>query len=77
MTGPRIESDALLSCLEAALGPPFFARYGDRRPLRPGHFETRRDLSNLTPLLVHVRLFGGAYLASVEPTLARLGCSRS
>ena len=33
----------------------------------------RRDLYNLYPLLVHVRLFGGSYVASVERTLARFG----
>ncbi|MFQ5972407.1 MAG: fructosamine kinase family protein, partial [Alphaproteobacteria bacterium] len=33
----------------------------------------RRDLYNLYPLLVHVRLFGAAYLAGIEGTLDRLG----
>ena len=42
--------------------------------LDDGFFETRRDLYNLYPLLVHVRLFGGSYLASARSTLARFGC---
>ena len=53
---------------------PFFARYGEMRPLRPGFWEVRRDIYNLYPLLVHVRLFGGGYVRSVAATLARLGC---
>jgi len=51
----------------------FFRRYAENRPIRPGFFEERRDLYNLYPLLVHVRLFGGPYVASVEATLARFG----
>ena len=52
---------------------PFFERYAQRRPITPGFFEERRDLYNLYPLLVHVRLFGGSYVASVEHTLRRFG----
>lgn len=57
-----------------SVGKKFFARYNEHRPLRPGFFEERRELYNLYPLLVHVRLFGGAYVAQVERTLARYGC---
>lgn len=57
-----------------SVGKRFFARYGERRPIRSGFFEERRDLYNLYPLLVHVRLFGGPYVAQVERTLARYGC---
>lgn len=57
-----------------SVGKRFFARYGEHRPMRPGFFEERRDLYNLYPLLVHVRLFGGPYVAQVERTLARYGC---
>lgn len=57
-----------------SVGRVFFARYGERRPLRPGFFEERRDLYNLYPLLVHVRLFGGPYVAQVERILTRYGC---
>jgi fructosamine-3-kinase len=57
-----------------SVGKNFFARYGERRRMRPGFFEERRELYNLYPLLVHVRLFGGPYVAQVERTLARYGC---
>ena len=59
-------------------GEAFFRRYGEIRPIRPGFFELRRDLYNLYPLLVHVRLFGGSYVGSVERTVRRLvGQARS
>jgi fructosamine-3-kinase len=54
-------------------GEPFFRRYAELRPLRPGFFEERRHLYGLYPLLVHVYFFGGHYVGSVEGTLARLG----
>ncbi|MEK7793039.1 MAG: fructosamine kinase family protein [Candidatus Hydrogenedentota bacterium] len=55
-------------------GNAFFRRYNELRPIRPGFFELRRDLYNLYPLLVHLRLFGGGYLSNVESTLKRHGC---
>ncbi|MDZ7703701.1 MAG: fructosamine kinase family protein [Trueperaceae bacterium] len=54
-------------------GDAFFDRYQEHRPIRDGFFEQRKDLYNLYPLLVHVRLFGGSYLTSVTRTLDRLG----
>ena len=59
--------------LFSTFGPAFFDAYNALRPIRPGFFETRRDIYNLYPLLVHARLFGASYLNSVEGTLARLG----
>ena len=59
--------------LFGTFGDAFFARYHELRPIRPGFFEARRDLYNLYPLLVHVRLFGGGYVASVDRTLRRFG----
>ncbi len=47
----------------------FFDRYNEIRPIRPGFFEVRRDIYNLYPLLVHVRLFGGTYTSSVSRIL--------
>lgn len=49
----------------------FYDRYAEHRPIRPGFFEERCALYNLYPLLVHVRLFGGSYLAQVDRTLTR------
>ncbi len=57
----------------STFGRVFFERYDELRPIRNGFFESRRDLYNIYPLLVHTRLFGDAYLASVERTLRTLG----
>jgi len=59
--------------LFGTLGEPFFRRYAEIRPIRPGFFEERRHLYSLYPLLVHVYFFGGHYVGSVEDTLVRLG----
>jgi fructosamine-3-kinase len=68
------EIEFAFATLFGTFGDRFFRRYGELRPLRPGFFEERRELYNLYPLLVHVRLFGGSYVGSVERTLARYGC---
>ncbi len=68
------EIELAFSTLFSTFGDAFFDRYREHRPIRPGFFEERRDLYNLYPLLVHVRLFGGSYVASVERTLSRFGC---
>ncbi len=68
------EIELAFSTLFGTFGEPFFARYSERRPFRAGFFEERRDLYNLYPLLVHVRLFGGSYVGSVERTLSQFGC---
>ena len=54
-------------------GEPFFRRYQEIRPISAGFFTERRDIYNLYPLLVHVRLFGGGYVASVNAILSRFG----
>jgi fructosamine-3-kinase len=54
-------------------GTAFFRRYNELRPIQAGFFETRCDIYNLYPLLVHVRLFGGNYVASVDSILRRFG----
>jgi fructosamine-3-kinase len=51
----------------------FFARYREMNPIQPGFFEERKDIYNLYPLLVHVRLFGGNYVNSVDHILQRFG----
>lgn len=67
------EVDLALATLFGSVGPAFFAGYEEVRPLPPGFVDTRRHLYNLYPLLLHVRLFGGGYLASLDAALARLG----
>ncbi len=52
---------------------PFFLRYQEMRGIAPGFFEERLDIYNLYPLLVHVRLFGGSYVGSVDQILSRFG----
>jgi fructosamine-3-kinase len=54
-------------------GDAFFRRYGEIRPLDPAFMRERRHLYNLYPLLVHVRLFGGGYVAGVDRTLRQFG----
>jgi len=68
------EIELAFSTLFSTFGDAFFSRYRELRDIRPGFFETRVPLYNLYPLLVHVRLFGGGYVAQVERTLTRFGC---
>ncbi|MEE8392718.1 MAG: fructosamine kinase family protein [Rhodospirillales bacterium] len=67
------EIELAFSTLFGTFSDDFFRRYNEIRPLKPGFFEERRDLYNLYPLLVHVRLFGGHYVGSVERTLSQFG----
>ena len=67
------EIELAFSTLFDTFGDAFFARYQELRPIRAGFFEERRDIYNLYPLLVHVRLFGGSYVAAVERTLSQFG----
>ena len=60
------EIELAFTTLFGTFGEPFFRRYDEIRPIRPGFFELRRDLYNLYPLLVHVRLFGGGYVGQVD-----------
>jgi len=48
----------------------FYASYQDTYPLNPG-FELRVDIYNIYPHLVHVNLFGSAYLGGVVPVVKR------
>lgn len=67
------EIELAFTTLFGTFSDPFFERYQEIRPLAPGFFETRRDIYNLYPLLVHVRLFGGGYVESVDRVLRRFG----
>lgn len=68
------EIELAFTTLFGTFGDAFFQRYQEIRPLRPGFMEERRDIYNLYPLLVHVRLFGGSYVQSVDGVLRRFGC---
>jgi fructosamine-3-kinase len=67
------EIELAFTTLFGTFGEPFFTCYGEIRPIAPGFFDTRRDIYNLYPLLVHVRLFGGSYVQAVERILRRFG----
>lgn len=67
------EIELAFTTLFHTFGHDFFEEYRSYHPIEPGFFEERRDLYNLYPLLVHVRLFGGSYISSVDRTLARFG----
>ncbi|RCK27015.1 fructosamine kinase family protein [Thalassospira lucentensis] len=67
------EIELAFGTLFGDLTPEFFKQYDEVSKIEPGFFEERRDLYNLYPLLVHVRLFGGSYVDSVDQTLSRFG----
>ena len=67
------EIELAFTTLFGTFGDAFFSRYHELRPIRVGFFEERRDIYNLYPLLVHVRLFGGSYVDSVDNTLSKFG----
>ena len=68
------EIELAFTTLFQTFGSHFFDRYREHHDLAPDFFEPRRDLYNLYPLLVHVRLFGGSYVREVDRTLERFGC---
>jgi fructosamine-3-kinase len=65
------EVELAFIALFSTFGDTFFARYREHRAISPDFFETRRDLYNLYPLLVHAALFGGHYGKEVDRTLRR------
>ncbi|MBA3873957.1 MAG: fructosamine kinase family protein [Anaerolineae bacterium] len=65
------EMELAFSTLFGTFSQPFFTRYHQLRPIAAGFFETRRDIYNLYPLLVHVRLFGGGYVGAVDQILRK------
>lgn len=67
------EIELAFTTMFGTFGPAFFEAYESLSPLEPGFHEVRKDLYNLYPTLVHVRLFGGNYLSAVERTLKQLG----
>ena len=63
--GGHREVDLAMMRLFGGFGPRVFAAYAESFPLAPGH-EERVPLYQLYFLMVHVNLFGGSYVASVE-----------
>lgn len=64
------EMDLAMSRLFGGFAPDFYKGYQAEFPLGQG-WEQRMDICNLYPLLVHVNLFGGGYVAQVEGILRR------
>src|SRR6478735_6247863 len=69
--GGHREIDLAMMKLFGGFAPHVFAAYKEAFPLADGYRE-RVALYQLYPLMVHVNLFGGGYLAQVEAVLARL-----
>jgi len=70
--GGHREIDLAMMQLFGGFSARCFAAYDEAFPLAPGH-EDRVPLYQLYPLLVHVNLFGGSYVSSVERTLDAIG----
>jgi fructosamine-3-kinase len=68
--GGHREMDLAMMRLFGGFGERVFAAYDEAYPLAAGADE-RVSLYQLYPLLVHVNLFGGGYVASVQAALAR------
>ena len=64
------EMDLAMSLLFGSFGRPFYTAYQEIYPLEPG-FESRLDLHQLYPLLVHALLFKGLYINKVLEILKR------
>lgn len=70
--GGHREVDLAMMRLFGGFSSRVFAAYAEAFPLDADHLE-RVPLYQLYPLLVHVNLFGGAYLGNLEAALAALG----
>ncbi|WP_417459736.1 fructosamine kinase family protein [Kordiimonas sp.] len=68
------EMDLAFIDLMGGLDPVFFDAYNEHRPIEPGFHEERKSIYQLWPLLVHVRLFGGGYVAQVSRILEQFDC---
>lgn len=66
------EMDLAFSRLFGGFDSRFYEAYESVLPLEPD-FESRMSLYNLYPLLVHLNLFGTAYLPGIEKIINRFG----
>ena len=67
------EIELAFTTLFGTFGDSFFQVYETLLPLEPAFHELRCNLYKLYPTLVHVRLFGAAYIPPIEQTLSRVG----
>jgi fructosamine-3-kinase len=63
------EMDIAMSKLFGGFNSDFYFAYNESYPLENG-WEERIQICNLYPLLVHVNLFGGAYINQVKNILS-------
>ena len=63
------ETEIAFTQLFGGFSRPFYERYQEVYPLEPG-FDSRADIHNLYPLLVHVNLFGESYMNGIRNTLS-------
>lgn len=66
---PEVELAAIR--LFDTFGDPFFARYHEISPIRPGFHEVRRHIYSLYPLLVNARHFGRRYADAASAIVQR------
>jgi len=64
------EIDIAMTTLFGGFAKRFYEVYNHHHPLEKG-WQNRLDLYNLYPLMIHVNLFGGSYMASVKRILNR------
>ena len=64
------EMDLGMTRLFGGFSPQFYDSYDNAFPLEQG-WESRVDLFNLYPLLVHVNLFGGGYASQVKQIVSK------
>ena len=63
------EIELAFASLSETFGRPFFERYNELSPIKPGFFEERRDMYNLYPLLANARMFGSSYVRKIQKVL--------
>jgi fructosamine-3-kinase len=64
------EVDLAMTKLFGGFDAQFYESYRESFPMEPGS-EQRMEIYNIYPLLVHVNLFGGAYLTQLRQTVLR------
>lgn len=67
------EIELAFTTMFGTFGRAFFETYENLLPLSRDFHEIRCAIYKLYPTLVHVRLFGGAYIPPIEQTLSRVG----
>lgn len=64
------EIDLAMSTLFGGFSKVFYEYYQEIHPLEKG-FQNRKNYYNLYPLLIHLNLFGGAYLNNIESIITK------